>query len=182
MAMSTAACALRPTEIADGGGRVARVSPTSPYVFFYVNGALRPLPRGRGLSSPDDNPSIRPPAPTAGVGDDPRSRAVWSSLESLSAGPTPAERSAGVTTALPERVALASLSVTDNTVLVGVALGSPNLPEPALMQLSCTLTSAMSGSGRVWTGTITLMRSPGDARRPVPPCDISNLQALPFSA
>jgi len=181
LATGVAACALRPTEIADGSGPVARISPPGAYVFFYVNGALRPLPVDRGSATPGDNVPIVPALPTAGV-DDPRSRVVWNSLESLRDGPTAAERSAGVTTALPDGVALASLSATDDAVLVGIGFDSPDLPEPALAQLSCTITSAVSAPGRVWTGTITLMKGPRDARRSVPPCDIGNLEALPYSA
>ena len=77
-ALTTAACALRPTGITDGAGRVARVSPGGPYVFFYVNGVLRPLPRNRDSAAPDEHSSVGPPVPTVGVNDDPRSRAVWS--------------------------------------------------------------------------------------------------------
>jgi len=182
-ATGLAACALQPTGITDGSGRLTRVSPAGPYVFFYVNGTLRPLLPDRSVATPDrELPGAIFPLPTAGVDDDPRSRTVWSSLQSLGGGPTPAQRSAGVTTALPDGVALASLSATDDAVLVGMGLDSPDLPEPALVQLSCTLTSAMSAPGKIWTGTITMVKAPGDTRRSVPPCDIRYLEALPYSA
>lgn len=178
--VGVAACSLRPTGITDGDGPVARVSSTGTYVFFYVHETLRPLPRNRTFA-PDTPFSVGPPVPTAGVDDDPRSRAIWWLLESLREGPTAAERSAGVSTAFPEQVMFAFLSVTDDAVLVGVGLKSPELAEPALTQLSCTLTSMMSGAGRWWTGTVTVAKGPGDARRTVPPCDIRILEALPYS-
>jgi hypothetical protein len=179
---SLSACALQPTEITDGGGRVTRISPAHPYVFFYVNGSLRPLPRDRVSASPATDPfTFMPPPPTAGL-DDPRSVGVWYSLESLRDGPTAAERAAGVTTALPDRVALASLSVGDQAVLIGVGFDSPDLPETALAQLSCTVTSAMSEPGRTWTGTVTLVKGTADTRLVVAPCDTRYLEALPYAA
>jgi len=180
--MGVAACALSPTGITDGSGRVARVSPSGPYVYFYVDGTLRPLPRDRASATADDSSSLKPPLPTAGFADDPQSKQVWLSLESLRHGPTAAERSAGVTTEVPEEVPLTSISVTGDAIVVAVGMDGQDLSDRALTQIGCTLTSAMSVSGRVWTGTITVVKGPGITRRAVPPCDVTDLTALPYAA